>query len=535
METKRENMASKAVPAIGSPRVAVIELGTSSVRMALAQVSADGSLDPLEFLQQAVSLGKDTFTKGYIERDTTEECVKALRSFRRKLQEYRVDDERQIKAVATSAVREAANRDAFLDRIFIATGIHVEAIDEAEVNRYTYLAVHPLLLSEPDLKRGDVLVIEVGAGNTEVLTFHHDRIGNPHTYRMGALRLRKTLEDYRAPVVRLREIMESSIDRVIGQMKAGMAPMAAPSMLALGGDARFACSLLEPGWDRKGVARLKVDALSKLTDRLLRMSTDEVVRKHNLSYAEAETLGPALLAYVRVAEALRLKNLFVGRATLRDGVLIEMASRGLRTEEYRRQMVNSALELGKKYDFARRHAEFVAEVSRKIFQAMQDEHRLGPRHEAILTIAALLHDIGLFVSNRSHHTHSYYLILNSDIFGLGAADQRLTAAIARYHRKALPQPTHEEYDALDRESRIIVSKIAAILRVADAMDRGHAQRCRKFHISVEPGRLGITMERAGDLAVEEFALQEKGQMFEQVYGMKVVFRGSDGGDSHGKG
>jgi exopolyphosphatase/guanosine-5'-triphosphate,3'-diphosphate pyrophosphatase len=130
----------------------------------------------------------------------------------------------------------------------------------------------------------------------------------------------------------------------------------------------------------------------------------------------------------------------------------------------------------------------------------------------------------LFVSNRSHHKHSMYLIMNSDLFGLGARDLTLVGLVARYHRRAFPRPTHEGYGTLDRQSRVAVSKMASILRLADALDSGHVQRIQDVELSVEPGAFVITVTDHANLMLERYALQQKGQMFEQVFGMKVVFR-----------
>jgi exopolyphosphatase/guanosine-5'-triphosphate,3'-diphosphate pyrophosphatase len=158
-----------------------------------------------------------------------------------------------------------------------------------------------------------------------------------------------------------------------------------------------------------------------------------------------------------------------------------------------------------------------------LFGALRDEHRLDPRSELLLITAALLHEVGGFVSNRSHHKHSMYLILNSDIFGLGATDRLLTALIARYHRHALPKPVHEGYAGLSRDQRVLILKLAAILRVADALTRG-GQEHRRLSAAVGPEAVTIALEGTGNLTVEEHALRLKGDLFEQVYGKRLILR-----------
>jgi exopolyphosphatase / guanosine-5'-triphosphate,3'-diphosphate pyrophosphatase len=259
------------------------------------------------------------------------------------------------------------------------------------------------------------------------------------------------------------------------------------------------------------------------------------VRAYHVSFQDAEILGPALMVYVRLAQALRLRRLFVGAVSLRDGVLAEMANRGAWTDEFQQQIIHSATQIGARFQVDQPHARQVADLARTIFGVLQAEHGLGPKEELILTIAALLHDIGLYVSNRNHHKHTMYLIQNSDLFGLGGEDRMLTALVARYHRRALPKSTHEGYATLDREGRTVVSKLAAILRVADALDRGHVRRNRNVRVRIENGSLVLEVPRPGDLTLEQQGLREKGDMFEQVYGKKVVLRGAGGEEPHGAG
>jgi exopolyphosphatase/guanosine-5'-triphosphate,3'-diphosphate pyrophosphatase len=155
---------------------------------------------------------------------------------------------------------------------------------------------------------------------------------------------------------------------------------------------------------------------------------------------------------------------------------------------------------------------------------LRDEHQLSSRHEVILYLAGLLHEIGLFVSNRSYHKHTMYLVRNSELFGLGRRDQLLAAMVARYHRRASPQPTHEGYATLDREGRVAVAKLSAILRVAIALDESRSQRIHEVVVSREAGRLVISVPRVEDLSLEQLALKQSGSLFEETYGLPVLLR-----------
>lgn len=508
--------------------VAVIDVGTSSIRMAIAEIDEAGNVRTLEKLQQPVSLGKDTFITGQIRKPTIEECARVLKSYRRVLAEFQITRPDQIRVVATSAVREASNRLAFIDRIFIATGLQVEPLDEAEVSRVTYLGIQPFLESEPQLQNARTLVIEVGGGSTELLLMRNGNVLYSHTYRLGSLRLRETLEAYQAPTVKVREIMEGQIERTVKQVREHISGEGSIEMITLGGDMRFAAAQLLPDWHPDALARIPVVSLEELTNRVLSMSEDRIVRKYHMSFPDADTVGPALLTYVHLAHAFDLVNVLVTNTNLRDGLLKEMALKQAWSDELNNQIIRSALDLGRRYHFDAAHAKHVADLSRKLFQALREEHQLDQRQETILYLAALLHEIGLYVSFQSNHKHSMYLIRNSELFGLSRKDVLLVALVARYYRRASPQPDHEGYSTLARDDRIAVSKMAALLRVAIALDESRSQRISEFVCQREDGRLVISIPNVEDLSLEQLTLRQNGALFEEVFGMPVLLRTKSG-------
>ena len=511
--------------ATGVRPVAVIDIGASSIRMAIAEIHPSGSVNILERLVQAVSLGKDTFTRRNIRKSTIESCVRVLRQYRKKLREYPIEPD-QIRVVATSAVREASNRMAFLDRVYIATGLTVEPIQTAEVARITYLGIQPLLQSDPALSNKTTLITEVGGGTTDVLILQDENVVHSQTYRLGSLRLRETLEAFGTRVSSVRELMESHINRTVQHIRSHAGGSNSFQLLALGGDIRFAASQLGAHQLSEDMTRLSVEKLREFTNTLLSTHVDQIVERYHLSLTDAESIGPALLIYVRMAESLGINELLISGFTLRDAVLHEMASeQQLWSREFQHQIHCSAVELGRRFLIDEPHALHVAELAQRLYVELQDEHRLTkPRFELILRVAAVLHEAGLFISPRGYHKHSYYLISNSEIFGLPPEDLRLAALVARYHRGASPKTTHEAYTSLPRVDRIVVSKLAAILRVADALDGSKSQQIKDFSVEVDNRTLVISIPGVTDLSLEQLELRQKGSLFEETYGLKVLLR-----------
>lgn len=501
---------------------AVIDIGATAARMVIAETHPGGPARTLEFLEQSVDLGRDTFSSGKISPETIEACVKVCRDFSDVLRQYRLNETSCIRAVATSAVAEASNSDVLLDRIFMSTGISVEVLDTAEINRLTYFSILPLLQKEPALCQGNLLAIEVGGGNTTTLGLRDGTVLFAHTYRFGSFRTREMLEEIHLPAARFRTLIEEEIRSGVRPIIGNFEGEKEVRVLILGSDARLAADEIKPGWNSRPVASLRVSALARFTDQTLALPVEELVREYNLPFAAAESLGPALLVMQNIPQLLDCKTVYIGAPSMRDGLLGEMAAGGSWDERFTRQIIHSAGEIGRHYRFDRKHAENVAAHAREIFRTMQSEHKMLLRYETILVVSALLHDIGTFISNRSHHKHSQYLIENSDIFGLSKHDLTIAALAARYHRSALPRSTHTAYTSLARIDRLRVSKLAAILRVADALDRGHVQRIRNPQIELLPDRLQIGVPDLRDCAVEEIALKEKSGLFEQVYGKRAV-------------
>jgi exopolyphosphatase/guanosine-5'-triphosphate,3'-diphosphate pyrophosphatase len=376
--------------AVGQPRpVAVIEVGTTSIRMAIAEVEARGSIRMLEALSQGVTLGKDSFTRGEIGKQTIEDCVRVLKAYRRKLEEYGIRQVDQVRVVATSAVREALNQMAFVDRIYIGTGLTVQPIDEAEVHRITYRSIQPLLAGEPRFTDGHTIICEVGGGSTELLVVEHGNVRFSHSYRLGSLRLRQSLQGLRTSSAKIREIIELESQQALDDLLQYVPQSGGAQLLTLGGEMRFAARHLLADWTPDSLGIISVKKLAKLTDVVLGMSEEAIVRKYHLTLPEAETLAPALLITLQLAQILSLDEITVSVANLRDGLLREMGDQTIWTDDFRNQIIHSALELGRKYQFDEPHAKHVAELSKTLFAALREEHGLDARGELVLYLARL--------------------------------------------------------------------------------------------------------------------------------------------------
>ena len=508
-----------------APRlVAVIDIGATSIRMAVAEIHSDGDVRTIDTLIQSVNLGRDAFETRRLSRSSIEKAAAVLQRYQRVLNEYGITSVEDVRVVATSAVREATNRLSFIDRIYVATGLNVEPIDEAEVNRITYMGITPHLRRCDELSGGKSVVVEVGGGSTELLVVRDGNVLHSDSFRLGSLRLLHTLDAVRTSLARRRSLLESHIRRALVRVSEQIGRDGELNLVAVGGDIRFAAHWILGQWDESALACLPTQQLAEFTEQVLGLDDDTIVERYGASFVEADTLAPALLTYTLLARHFELDRVYVSDTNLRDGLLHDMAVGGHWTAEFRNQIVLSAISLGRRHEFDETHATSVAELARRLFDELAEKHRLDSRHEVILYVAALLHEIGLFVNMQSYHKHSLYLIRYSEIFGLSRSEKLLAGLVARYHRRAYPQPTHEAYRSLHRDDRVAVAKMAAILRLAIALDETRSGRIREIRCVRESKRLVIIVPGVDDVSLEQIAMRQNSGLFQDVFGVPVLLR-----------
>jgi exopolyphosphatase/guanosine-5'-triphosphate,3'-diphosphate pyrophosphatase len=503
--------------------MAVIDIGSTAIRMIIAEGDGRGGLRQVESLQQSVSIGRDTFTKGHIEKSTIEECVRALRHFSRVLLEHGIQGADRVKVVATTAVRESSNREAFRDRISIASGWQVDILDLADITRLTYMGVRPYLTAQK-FAVSDLLIVEMGGGTTDVCRIRRGRAATAQTFRTGSLRLRQLMDDFKLSAEQQQRLLQQEIGRTTKQIAALVGRGKRATLVALGGEMRFAAAELVREWDGTASVPIGLGELVRLARGMAALPPEKLVKKYHLSFSDAETLVPSLSFYIKLAQDCAVNRIVVASASMRHGILLEMAGYLHEGDGFDEIILASAEEVARKYRADLAHALLVASLARTIHAALNPETQGPSRPTLLLSAAAILHDIGFFVGPRNHHKHSMYLIQNSEIFGLNSREIRLVSLIARYHRRSAPKPTHAEYMALGFDDRIAMTKLAAILRVADALDHAHSGRIAAVSCRTDDGLFVMTAPGCGDVSLEEIAVAGKGQLFEDVFGLKPVIR-----------
>ena len=506
--------------AAASKTVAAIDVGSNALRMVIAQVDPAGHVEVIERLQRAVRLGQDTFRRGRLGGQSMRAAVAVLRDFQKLLDLYRVE---RIRAVATSAVREAVNADTFLDRVFMATGLNLEVIAPSEESRLTVSAVRQALGTAPGVEHQEALIADVGGGSTLLTVLKEGEIANSLSLRLGSIRLQEMLSTSGEPPERSADLLRHHIANMIATSEGAFPMKSIRSFVALGGDARFTARQVGKPADSSELSTVALDDFEELVGKCERHSAEELGRRYGLPYAEAETLVPALFVYQDLLHRTEATQMVVSGVSMRDGLLLDLA-RSVTGEEDKAVLegvIHSATTLAEKYRVDMQHARSVAGIAVILFDELAADHGLGRRHRLLLQAAGLLHEVGGFVSSLAHHKHSYYLISNSEIFGLSPREVEMVAHVGRYHRRSSPKPSHLQYMSLARERRVVVNKLAAILRLADAICRSQVRPDHPLRFERQGDEFIIYVSGVSDLILEQRSAANKGDLFEDIYGMRI--------------
>jgi exopolyphosphatase/guanosine-5'-triphosphate,3'-diphosphate pyrophosphatase len=504
-----------------------MDVGSNALRLAIAEFKSPTRYKILQRKRVPVRLGESVFQTSRIAPGTLEAALDAFRDFRRCMEEYGVVLHR---AVATSATREAKNRAAFMDRVHTETGIDLDLIPGTEEARLVALAVQAKISL-----RGTSLIMDVGGGSTELALVQRGEILLVESHDLGSVRLLKQVSGgtkAKAPrkgqLLRiLRETVRASRFPLLESLRRHSV-----KLIGTGGNIEALATLNssddeEDDSERKPVT-LPLPRLKRYLETLSDMTAGERAKKYGLRPDRADVIVPAGAIFEYVATRARAKQITVPFVGLVDGVLVDLAlaaGASGRKKLESSQTLNAVRALLKKYDTDPRHAVHVTALALSLFDQLKSVHGMNKRDRLLLEIAGLLHEVGNFISSSGHHRHAYYIISETPILGLTDEELHVVGCVARYHRKAPPDTSHECYAGLAEKARDRVRALAAMLRLADALDHDHRQRVVGVRAKKRDSELILKARTRGDVTLDEWSVGEKGgDLFEEEFGLKPVLK-----------
>ncbi|MGV3660206.1 MAG: hypothetical protein ACO1TE_08470 [Prosthecobacter sp.] len=511
--------STSAAPATPPPEHAVIYVGAASVSLVIGRQDGSGQFIRVESLDRPLPMARDIFRTHSITRTTVDQAAAILRDYLQTMREYGIPSS-QLRLFTSNILAEAVNHEIFLNRLQVHSGVAPSLIDDGNMTRLVYQIAQRLLKRNPTLATGNTFVSHIGPGNTRAIYFQQGRLAAYSNYRLGIFRAREAVatpdEESQHQLMHLEEHIRGVVDHLAqdySQVKIN-------HHVAIGAEIQSVAPRL--GKARHGAHHVMESGLASLTDRLSRLNPDELVRELHVHYTGAEGIVPALQTNLALARRFGDDSLWVPEGDFQLELMLDLMTSGSRTSVFQEEVMQAASEIGVRYKTDRKHADHVANFARQLFRELQHLHGLDPKYELVLRVAATLHEVGMFISPREHHKHSLYILLNTEIFGLSTKDREMVALLARYHRRYNPEPNHPHFSDLSREDRMIVLKLAALLRLAEAPDRSHAPRIKAIPLRPEGPRLNVLTSGVDDTTVEQIAIDSKCDLFREIYGYDIT-------------
>lgn len=507
-------------------RIAAIDIGTNSIHMVIAQSTQGAGFEVVEREREVVQIGRGSFGGGRLKPDAIRRTADALSRFVQLARRTQTD---RILCTATAAVRESKNGGEFLRVAREISGVTPRVIPGEEEGRLIYLAVRRALQLDDD----PALMIDIGGGSMQLVVGNKDRLLLATGASLGALRLRETILESDPPTNReLRELRR----QVRKRAKSALAKVLELEPTAVYGSSGSIHALAQAvAWQERGAGIehinghvLPLEGLQRLTRELAQMDESERAALRGLDTKRAEIILPGAVVLQHVLQEVGADGITISDFGVREGLVIDYLERHAEEisalDKVQDVRLRSVYGLLRKFHDDERHLEHVAMLSLALFDGLRKEHDLPSEARDLLHYGALLHDVGEAVGHDGHAEHSRYVILNGNLRGLSAEQIALVANVARYHGSSRPKKRDEFIRRLPKAQRREVRWLAAMLRIAEGLDRSHYQLVKSLAIRRGAKSLSITVATRRDAQLEHWAAQGRAGLLSRLLGVPVKIR-----------
>ncbi len=500
------------------PKIAAIDTGSNAIRLLIGNLDEHGKVEQVDTIRMPVRLGQDVFFNQILQENTIQLAVDAFVQFRRVIDDFGVSN---IKAIATSAVREAQNKHILIERIERASGIKLEVISAEEEARLISLAVASVV----DMENKNIVVVDIGGGSVEITVSRGGNIETTSSFQLGTVRLLQNLSEEKKLLkpnsfsLLLKEAVEAArrhIENAIGSKDIDFCVGTGGNVEEIG----LLCQRLKYSASEK---KISSQDLTKLVSYLSQMTDQDRVRILGLRPDRADVILPASIVLNKIVNIAQINDILIPNVGLKNGLLVDMAreiaqeANGIGNHQIR----ESASRIGNKYNFDQEHGLFVAKMALELFDQTVSLHQLGNDERLILEIGATLHDIGHFINTVDHDQHGAYILESNHLIGFSELQQKMLAALVRYHRKGYPYREDYNGSGLTIKERMTISKLCALLRLADALDSSHLKKISSLRIEqVNSGWL-LTLKSQEDISLEKWNLNKRRALFQDVFGQNL--------------
>lgn len=503
-------------------RIASIDLGTNSFHAVIADIYPDGSFYTIDKFKEMVLLGEGGM-QDELSEEAMERGIEALKKIKLLCEHQNVE---KVLAIATSAIREAVNGGEFIQRVIDEVGIKINAISgKMEAELIAAAVQHGVSLDEDP-----VLMMDIGGGSVEFILGNQKKVFFLSSKKLGVARMSAKLKND-PPVPNEIKTLIDHYSTELKDVAEAFAQNRTNTLIGSSGTMQNIGMMI--ALKNKKSPNITLNELEFTTvefnefyKKAITLSHKQRVKLKGLDEKRVDYIVPGLVLVHYILDTFGIKKVRISTQALREGIIIRYIKKEMDELEPLAQIQNprrrSVFELLRKCDWHKDHSTHVAEMALIIFDALKSDLNLDNSDRELLEYASLMHDIGYYISHKSHHKHALYIIRNSDLRGFKEEEIEIMANVARYHRRSTPKSRHQYYEALGEESKKKVSQLSAILRVADGLDRSHYQNVRVLRPENGKKKLYLRIETEADPQLEIWGAKRKSQLLQEITEKKII-------------
>lgn len=495
---------------------AVIDIGSNQIKMRISQLKR-GKIEDLDRLEYPLGLGHEVFTDEKISFESLRELSGILRGYSSVMAEYGVA---QCRVVATTALREAANRSYVVDQLKIQNDLTVQILEDDQEKTLIYSEILNSLKNMEGKEKQDALISYIGAGTIGFSVYDGKRMIFSQNIPMGALKLHDMLGNIQEQTEDFSTVVQEYLDSIIGHISIPENMGLVSNLILTGNEIELIAKIcgVEP---ESGKYVIQSKLLSDLFGHIRSLPREKISVQYGIGEDSAELLYSALAIYIRLVEFTTSEVIIAPKVELWDALIRQMLLPKSGEEYFEHVRVNAiscAQAIARNYDCDPEHADNIRKSACKIFDKMKGAHGLDHRKRLLLELAAILHECGHYVTAKQHLRSTFDLIKNIDVYGMTDEEMLLTAYVSSYNEYDVPNFNDIEFIYLSQKNRLIVSKLVAIFRLADALDKSQKQKLSEIKVKLENDRLLITAHSSENVILEKWAFEQCCPFFKEVFG-----------------
>ena len=495
---------------------AIIVINAQSIDLRIADLK---SLTTVEQASAPVALGDHLFTSGGIDPQIADDAIQTLRDFQQLIKD---DGGAETTVVVSHAVSQAENISFVRDQIYVQTGLTMTPLTVNEELMYRFQASAVLLPHFKKMANKGTVLIQLGASVITLMVCEQERVTLVRELPLGLLRVAQILAGMERRVTSYEEVLDDYLSSKLRDVWRMMPDQQFDRVVLMGSKLTLLEELIPA--HKHDVMVDHQDFDDRFSD-VMKLSEQDLAQR--LPQMEVAEVAPTFMLLDQIFDHLQVQEICLSDIKLVDGLMVDLSQRGgyLKTSwNFNQVMIDAAKSVAQLYRVDQQHQQQVLKFAIQLFDRLKKIHGLGADDRLLLQLAAILQDTGVFLDAHRHSFHSEYIILASEILGLTRAEQTIVAAVARYHSATAPGLDLSQMHAVPAADRLRIAKLAAILRLADALDDSHRAKISKISLHLTSDAVIVTAQSTKAITLEQWTFQHKANFFQKVYGLKAVLK-----------